>query len=724
MKTKYKLANAILLGTGLASLNASADIEEIVVTAQKRAENSQDVPIAIQAFSGAGLEDSGVTGVRDLAMVTPGLTMTVAAGGNRPYMRGIGVEANIAGQETAIVTYLDGVLFQSSQSSILSFDNIERVEVLKGPQGTLSGRNSTGGVISIFTKDPELETSGKVKASVGNYDTVSTSFYGTTGITDNLAADISLRWADQGEGYGKNLANGKDVKLTEDDKFFRTKWKYYGELTDITFTALYNEFDSDQGWAQGVPKGSLAIGGATAPSDFFDLANDAQPFGEYENKMTSLKITHSFEQFDFMSLTAYQEDSMLSGADNDFAAIDISATRFDWQNQTYTQEFQLTSNNDDALQWVVGTFLLSSETDAKTYISGGGLTGMSVNMLGLFGEHKTTSWAVFSELKYALTDTQSLTLGLRYTDDNREFEGSSPLWFQAPGLANFARLGTSPDVADGGVGALGENSETNFDEFTWRLVYDVQITDDALLYASYNRGFRSGNYNVTAPSEGAFDPEIVDAYEIGLKSQWLDSMLQFNASIYRNEVEDLQLQSLEGTVAKTINAASATINGADFELIWAATDNLNLTLGAAYTDAEYDDFPLGQIITPTGVGGNFPATFGDVSGAPLINTPELTATLGATYTVFTDSGEYFVGGQASYSDAYTTQPDERLEVDNYVVVNLSAGWTSMDESWSVKLQGRNVFDEEYYFDIRGTSTGDYSNTAPPATYSLEVGYRF
>ena len=209
-------------------------MEEIVVTAQKREESQQDVPASIQAFSGTAMAEVGIKDTDDLSTAIPGLQMNQGGVANLPFIRGIGSQDATPGQDNSVSTYVDGVLMSSVTGSAVLFNNVDRVEVLKGPQGTLFGRNTTGGVINIVTKDPNQNPGLNVGLSYGSYDKAEFNLYGTTGITDTIAADIALYLGDQGEGYSDNLSTGNDVNKREDEINVRSKWKYTGDTFEAT----------------------------------------------------------------------------------------------------------------------------------------------------------------------------------------------------------------------------------------------------------------------------------------------------------------------------------------------------------------------------------------------------------------------------------------------------------------------------------------------------------
>lgn len=726
MTFKKKVLCSVLASLVIVPMSALAQIEEIIVTAQKRAESAQDVPISIQAMSGESLANAGITNSDDLGMVTPGLNVQQSGVGNTIFLRGLGNQDATGGQEGSVGVYVDGLWYGSVTGSALTLNSVDRIEVLKGPQGTLFGRNTTGGVINVVTKTPEQEPAGSVGVSYGSYDKKNVNFYGTRGITDTVAADISVMWGDQGEGYGENKATGNDINMREDEIFMRTKWLYSGENTDVTFAYAYEEYSDDMGYARGAPQGLRDVAGQLPPGDSRDINNDADPYADFENTAISLRVDHEFEPFEFVSITGYKDDDLISLTDNDYSPANLMDADIGFYNTAWTQEFQFISNSSTALSWIAGLFFLDSKAGSDITISGPALwydpTDFSfsgLNDLRFAGEIMTRSYAAFGEMSYELTEAQSLTLGLRYTRDERDVEGLNQAFVFDPGMGPLPKFGgiATPAVA------TPDMSET-YNEPTWRLVYDIQMTEDVMVYASYNRGFRSGNFNAVSPANPAFQPEFVDAFEVGMKSDLLDGELRLNAAMFYYKAKDLQFQTLEGVTAQTINAAGADIMGAEFDLTWLATDHFTVVLGGSLIDSEYKEFDNALAYPVNPAGGALPSVIVDASGNQLTKAPKQEVSLGLMYALPTDTGEYMADLRLGYNSGFPWEPDGRIEQDSYTLVNFTLGWKAPDETWGVRLLGKNLLDEEYAVHSASSSFGDFYASAAPRTVSVAVSYDF
>jgi iron complex outermembrane recepter protein len=724
---------AIVVGSTFAQ-GASAQLEEIVVTAQKRAESVQEVPIAINAFSGELLANTGITDTEDLGMVTPGLVMNQGGVASSPFIRGLGSQDASAAQDQSVATYIDGVLMNSVTGSAAVLNNIERVEVLKGPQGTLFGRNTTGGVINIITKDPSQDPSLKLRAGYGNYERYNFYAYGTTGITDNTAADLSVFTSDQGEGFSKNVFTGFDGNKRENELAVRSKWKYEGDTVDLTFIGFYEEFSDDKGYVRGVPKGMRDQAGLPAPSDEFDYAVDTDGFADFDNTGLSLRIDKNFDSVDLVSISAWNKNNLDSYTDNDFSSLYWNNARIIFYDEVFTQEFQILSNTDSDLSWIAGAFFLEQESYGRYRIDGPAVGAPVVSFIELNGSVDTSSMAFFGEISYDFTDATTFTAGVRWTEDEREFSSNPGFLLGFPETLDLGAgpmpiaplLGLPAGTPSPVVTPLADDDKT-FDEITYRFVLNHQLTEDVMIYGSFNHGFRSGNYiTPVAATPAPFDPEIIDAWEIGFKSDLLDGTLRWNASAFYYEVDDLQLQVLLGVATATINAAEAEIKGFDTDITLQATDELSFQLGASFVDGEYQNFPNAPSNVFLPGGGAAAQTIAiDASGNQITGQPEWFITAGTTYTTVTDSGEWTTAIRAAYNDGFPWEPDGQLVQESYTLVNATLGWRDPSDTWGVQLQGKNLLDEFYSVTTRSVNVnGAFNAAGNPRTYEVSVEYTF
>ncbi|MFA5630136.1 MAG: TonB-dependent receptor [Porticoccaceae bacterium] len=708
--------------TGMANaqegLQARGTLEEIVVTAQRRAESAQTVPISVTALSGGAMEQARIDGVRDLNVMTPGLNVNQRSVVWAPYIRGIGTLDITAGQEAGVATYVDGVYLSSPYGSNLSFNNIERVEVLKGPQGTLFGRNATGGLIHIITKDPSQEAEMKGKVSVGNYETRQGQLYLAGPLTDSLAADLAINYRDQGRGYGTNVALGERIPGS-DELGLRSKWVYEpSDTTKVTVIGDYQRQEGMLGNNRSTVPGSVFVAGPgvtfSALGDYQDIQQDVVADAEIEIWGGSIRLDQSFGAFDFQSTTAYREVAADSLVDNDALPIHLVHFAEDLQVESFTQEFQLSSNSEGAFNWILGAFYMD---DRNGYMAPSGITlsGLafadpitgnpaSVNLIHTV---KTESTSIFAEGTFDLSDRTRLTLGARYTQDKKSFAGRTQV-----NLEDGTPFVTVPSPSD----------SATWREPTWRVALEHDLAQDILVYASYNKGFRSGTYNTVQVTGVPVDPEFVDAYELGFKSYLFDRRLRLNGALFYNDYTDLQLVINRGTTIETLNAGQADIMGLELEGEAIVTDNLSMRFGLAYLDTEYKEFG------DTGCTVRLPSgeTAGvvcDPAGNPVIRAPEYTLNAGFLYEVPISTGSVGVSMDYFWTDEFNWEPDGRLVEPAYGRLNGQLFWSSVDERYRVTLWARNLTDEEYStFTVGQPGIADQYTPAAPRTFGLEFSF--
>ena len=734
IKSHHYLAVSIALSVfATPALSSSTLLEEVIVTAQKREENSQDIPISISAFSGDALKAVGITSTDALAQVTPGLQSLRTVGSSTPFLRGIGTQSNVPGDEGAVATYIDGVFIGSSISAAQSFNNIERVEVLKGPQGTLFGRNATGGVIHIVTKKPEFETGGSLSVSYGNYETAGVNFYGTTGISETIASDLAVYYSDQMDGYGTNVITDNEVG-TNEILSIRNKWLWNAsESTKAIFSMDYTKKESSYGVGRHLVDGALGINGqfifggclargGTAAAcaaaaqagafqfngDFHDASESVDPFVEADDWGVSLRLEHSLEFAQLVSLTSYRETDEEQHIDAAQAPGSFLDVNFPSSSETLVQELQLISTDDDlTLQWQLGLFYMNNDSryDPNT-VSGALLAAAGLEARVFDIGQETDSIAVYGQSTYSFTDQLRLTLGLRYTEDERERYGEER--FIAGGMP---------------VIVIPADGEESFEELTWRVALDYDVAENMLLFATYNRGFKSGLFN-TLDTNPVIEPEIIDAYEIGFKSTLMDGAMRLNGSVFFYDYQDLQLQAVIGTQAILVNAADSEVFGAELEWLWSANDSLDLYANISYLDTEYSNYPEAVGFQPTGIGGNNQIVF-DASGNELNRSPDFTFNVGGTYSILLESGGILrANANYYYNDGFFWEQTNRARQDSYGLLTAGISWLSPQEQYEVRISGNNLLDEEHglYYSIG--ATGESISPAAPLTYGVEFKYNF
>lgn len=687
-------------------------IGDIVVTAQKRSERLQDVPIAVTAIEGESLTGKGISTTLDIQQATPGLNFTTVVGTASPRIRGIGTGSAIAGNENSVATYIDGVYIASSAGSVMQLANVAQVAVLKGPQGTLFGRNATGGLIQITTLDPNDEFSGKMSATYGNHNTFGGSAYVTGGLTDGIAADLTLFYTNQTDGFGVNRFSGREVGKSEEFAV-RSKWIVeLGDATRVKITGDYSTSDASdparrlQTGAR--PQASLTAAGVTPfVGNPFDVNSNIDPFFKSRRGGGSIELIHSFDGFDFSSLTAYRRTRTRIVFDTDATSAFNADTDNILRDRQFSQEFQLVSTGGGPFKWTLGAY----------YFEGRGAYAPAIvhrppNITTNFTSYqRTKAPAVYGQASYDLSTATTLTLGGRYSWETRDQDASGS-----------NSTGSGPFVP---APPLSETFKVS--EPSWRIALDHRLSSELLVYASYNRGFKSGGFvpTVFTPPAQRFDPEILDAYEVGFKSDLFDRRVRLNAASFYYDYKDIQITAYgSGPLPTIVNAASAKIYGVDLDLVVRPTTGLNLTAGFSYIHSRFGPFNNAQIATPLPTGGNS-TTSGSATGNDLPNTPKWTLNLGADYDVPVGQGGITFSANYFHSDGWFAEPDNVIRQRPYDTLGGSITWYSdADKTYSLTAWGRNVTNEVYATQLQARTTGDVVQVAPGRTFGVTASRKF
>jgi iron complex outermembrane receptor protein len=695
-------------GQSQADTQGGSELQEVVVTAQRRSERLQDVPISVAAFSAGDLAAAAITGISDLPNLTPGFVFGSQAGFAQPFLRGVGTVAIGPGIENPIAIYVDGVYYGASASGIMAFNNIQQVEVDKGPQGTLFGRNATGGLIQVTTKTPSDTFGGTISATYGNYATAGTDFYVTGGVTSNLDADLAVHFQHQGDGYGVNVLTGEAVGYTQ-DLAARNKWLL--KTSDGTQLTLI----LDYGVTHFVPNytaapGTSALGAPANPVSSQDLIGLFPPSGDTHQGGASLHIDQDFDDFRFISITAYRRTVI----DVDAAAQLTADPEFSIKNITYldneqlSQEFQVQSLPGSRINWTGGTYLYDDDAGSTPpSVTTGGLIA-PLTYLAVYDHQKAYSAALYGQATTEVAASTNLTVGLRYTVERRDFRGEETFGF--PG-------GASQIIPDA--------EKKIFDKPTWRLALDHHFSSDVMGFVSYNRGFKSGGFNDALFPTVEFSPETLDAYEIGEKATVFDRHLSLDSSAFLYNYKNIQaFQYFENGDAFVYNAGAARLYGLDFDAKWKFTESFSLTAGVEGLHTNYTSFPTAAISTPA-EGGGTAYTIGSAKGNHLPFSPTATASLTADYLIpLATFGELNLSTTYSYSTGFFGEPDNRLHQAAYHVVNAQVAWESLSKLYDVRLWGRNMTNSEYASALGSQPNGDFAVFEPPRTYGVTVSRNF
>lgn len=696
--------------------DAQVGIEDIVVTAQRRSENLQDVPLSVVAITSERVEAAGVRSLEDLGVMTPGLNVTRQDASVNYFIRGVGTPADQAGQEKAVAVFIDGVYQATVSSAALSLSNIDRVEVLKGPQGTLFGRNATGGAINVITRTPSRTPTANFSIGYGNKETVDASFYLSGGLGSIGAIDLAGNYHNQNEGFGVNLFNGREVNK---DRSFALRSKLLLDLapeTQVTLTGFHYGSSGSYGTAfRGYPGTILANGqpASAFPGGFWDVDSDVQPIFDSKETGGDLHIEQGLGNVKLLSISSYTRAVVTSDNDADLINLPIAGIKFRGPSDTYTQELQLSSDSDGPLTWVLGGFFLYQKAGWDPQQIIGSAVGIGPDPDATFtvtDTQKTTSYAAYGQASLDLTERTRLTLGGRYTIDKRELQANPQISITTIGVIPL------PTVSD----------SATFKRPTWRVALDHELAPDIMAYLSYNRGFLSGVYNLSAPYDPVVRPEILDAYEAGVKSTLFDRRLRLNAAGFYYDYDNIQVRQIVGTTTRIVNAASARLYGVDVDFEAAIANSLTIQGGFEWLHARYGTFnnapfsfpnpnpPYGNSVTPQ------PAT-----GNEMIRAPKFTANVSANYeTPVSAQAKLLANLSYGYNDGFVWDSDNRLRQGPVHMINSRLG-LELEGGMSLAIWGRNLLQEKSYSWVTsGNPFGDLAAAAPGRTYGATIGYKF
>lgn len=689
-----------------ASNDQTGQLEDIVVTAQKRSENLQNVPIAVTAVTSSQLSKSNAAGVLDLQTVVPSLKVTNSVARLSLSLRGIGTNAFGPGIENPIAIYVDGVYYASTAASILSFNNIAQIEVLKGPQGTLFGRNATGGLLQVRTKDPTTDLSGDLDLSYSRFNAVTGNFYIASGLADGVAADLAVHVSHQGDGWGKDPLTGHDPYQVLHDVGVRSKWVLTpGSRTKITIIADYSD-TRDSLSANIIRPGSISpFAPGLQPDRKYDLLADIRPLHTLRDGGISARIEQELGDAKLTSITAYRRSKTFLQLDLDGLPQRIQ-NFYDRQNdQQISEELQLSSDNTSRLKWTGGVYFIDSTARYLPLF-------VELRDLGISASTSDKSQAIsvagYGQATYAVTSNTNVTVGGRYTYEKRkELDATQLVTVLAPGLQLPA--------------AFPDRSAT-FKKVTWRFSIDHRFSSEVLAYASVNRGFKSGGFNISTPGAEPFRPETLDAYEVGLKTDLLDRHLRVNVAGFYYDYKDVQVPKyVSGSIA-IINGAKARSYGADADITAVLSDRFSLVASASVLSSTYRDFPGCPISAPL---GGVPITEGSCKGNHLPLAAKLTTSLAADYTVPLGDGKLSFNGNILYNDGYPLDSDNVIKQRHYAQLGSSVRWTPGAGSFSLTGFVKNLTNKRVYTYGASQANGtQFIIYAEPRVYGITAGYHF
>ncbi|TLM79199.1 TonB-dependent receptor [Microbulbifer harenosus] len=713
------LAVGIMLACGATLAYADPQLEEVTVTAQKREQSLQEVPVAVTAINADQLMQNGVTDLTDVQKLSPNTTLQVSRGTNTTltaFIRGIGQQDPLWGFEPGVGIYVDDVYIARPQGSVLDILDVERVEILRGPQGTLYGKNTIGGAVKYVTKKMTGDTEINVGGALGSYNQRDLKIAASTAVSDTVNIGGAIA-SFQRDGYGENVITGAE-QYNKD--IFSGRIALEWNPSDTVWVRLAGDKTVDES----APRHGHRLAPGLGEEPVLDSIYDTESNMPSENRVetSGMSLTAEWEMSDSVtikSITAYRSGETETAIDFD----SVNRPDFDvpayYEDDQTTQEFQLIWEGDNA-DLVSGLYYYTGKA-AGAFDAVLGYINLTQQVAGSVD---TTSLSAYAHYNWQFAQDWNLSVGGRYTKDDKDasvFKGNfagvySPLFAGKynPGQPAAVFLGALTDY---------ENSDS-WGEFTPHLGLDYQIDDNNMVYAKYSAGFKSGGFDMRGDASvlpstvDGFDPETVDTYEFGVKSDLFNNRLRLNAAAFRADYKDMQITVQQftpsgGFSSAVLNAGEARIQGLELEATLALTDNLlaNMSLGLA--DTEFLEFISGGV---------------DVSDdRDMQNTPDTTAMFQLNYSVPMNNGAelVFLPTVSYRADTQIFETPSPLDQEAYTLVDMTATYYSPDSKWNLSLVGKNLTDEEYR--VAGYAFGGAFNTAfygAPRTIALTGSYNF
>ena len=688
-------------------------IETVVVTANKHEEHSQDVPISLTALSPEQLDSLGVTSVQDLTRVTPGLIYTTTGPNAMPVIRGVATRSFSPGDSAPVALYVDNVYLPAEGAGEFEFGDIERIEVLKGPQGTLFGRNATGGAINVITRDPTSAAEYRMEVGYGSFNEMEANGFANGELFNGVNGSLSA-FVDKDDGYTKNLITGKYVPSKND-------WGVRGKLAfqpldNLSFILEADTVKTDSPGSymnelySGTNRNVVAHPATTFTTSLFGQAYsniNTTAFGpgpKAQNIQSGVTLTGNLDLggASVKSITAVRDVITTGLLDTDGTNLAITSQYLRTTNLTYTQEFVATSTGDGPLTWTAGLFFMADDAARNPNYSYTSATTFTT----IFASMKTIAGAPYGEVTYKFDDHWALTGGFRYS-----YETKHLLNFSGTNCLTMAC--TRPRV----------NNSKTWQAVNYRATLQYIVDPTLNFYITNSTGFKSGAYNSTAFDGTPVLPENLIAYEAGVKSTrygvvftgdvfyYVDKGIQVSASV----------NPLTGS-ALLQNAAGAHDYGMELTAATSFDDNWSGEAGLTYLHARYTSFPSADVLIPraTALGGGNIETAENDTGNPVFRSPDWTFNISGKYTHPLFDGRFDANAGFYFSSQFSFEPGNRVVQPAYSTLHLQASWTSPNNLYTATIWGDNVTNTHYY-DIGSSSIIWYNDVwAAPARFGVKL----
>ncbi|WP_323815396.1 TonB-dependent receptor [Cellvibrio sp. NN19] len=713
-------------------------LENVVVTAQRRKENIQQVPSAVSVISGSKLVSSGVgRTAAEVTQLVPNTSAGQSNGHSRPrwWIRGVGTGTQGLDSPSPVGIYLDDVYISNVSATAFPLFDLERVEVLRGPQGTLWGKNTTGGAINLISQKPKFESDGYIKLDQSSYDT--TLIQGAAGGAiqdDTLAGRISIHQETSDGAFNNSFTGEKDFSYTDSAARVQLLARPHEDI-EVLFNVHYRNYNTEGANATVIgtgANGAFWTNGATyiPNTDRETVSSNVEQFNDTKQDGAVINLNWALgDGYELTSITAYEGYENESISDSDNTPLEISRGYSNAKTSQRSQEIRLASPKFEEYNWVLGAHYFADRIDSDSATATLPTAQKPTGRVDAYGDtfyrHDSESYALFGNLTYNFTDRFSLTSGLRWSNEEKSID---LYYYQAspsPVIFSDQNRWWEPSSISSPLALRARQDETNdWSDWTYDLTPAYELTDTSRLYARVARGFRGGGYN-SAPrsqdSTSVLDPEYLTSYELGYKSEWLDGQLLFNANLFTYDYEDIQINAVvpspTGPLSQLRNAAEGKAQGAEVEFQALITSNLQVRAGFGWLDTEFD---------------NFSDANGDYKGNRFVRSPEFSGVLSIDYRYPLESGASLSfttdwNYQSKYYFYTNNQTDPNLSQDDYATGSVRTSWISPDEKITFTLYVENVNDELYKLHAlppAAGATGNTVNWSKPRSYGASLVTRF
>lgn len=683
-----------------------SSLDEIVVTAQMRDESIQSIPIAMGAYDKKFIARVGASSLADMESAIPNINFGAGDRNSRGEIaiRGVGDYSRNIGTNARVAVYIDGVLTGRSSSFDQSLLDIERVEVLRGPQGTLAGTNAIAGAINVITQKPQDNFSAELFTNTGNYDLRSLTGKINVPFSADFFASLLIGTTQQ-DGYIDNITLNRDLQ-GEDRDVAKLKLRYVGleSLTlDVGFDYLSEESEATN--AEALANG--AFNGFSLTPEPFVVAHDAAEYEQRELKGVTLEANYQTpEDFRWTSITGFRANEFSGVSEEDYSPLDVATSFFDEKSDQFSQEFRLASPKGERGDYIIGAYFLDQDISTQRSAMTGAMFPPAPNASAQTpATVEVQSASLYLHGNYYLNSQWSLTGGVRFIHERKSIDYSSI------------------DTTGGFINSAHIEDRKIFNKILPKFGINLQLTPDFLIYTSVARGYKSGGWNadfITTLENFEFDPEYAINYELGAKSEFFDKGLTVNIAGFVTHFDDFQVFQFvptqsSGTVLSLTNAGKVTTQGIELDIKALLTENLSVSINTAFTQARFDEFKSGG-----GLGVDYDDNY-------LPYAPEHTYFVAIDYSKpLLNQLEIYGHINYGYTDDYFSNPNNTSDnaISGYFAANARIG-ISIDTHWDISLWMKNMTDEtnlrQRSASFLGVPRGGYN---PPRTYGLAINYTF